>query len=68
MPYDFSIMNYSFFNNDLLGVIIPFVRRGGEVTLDGRQMPKVDKFKYLDSIIQQNGDVDEDINKRIRVG
>ena len=41
---------------------------GGEVTLDGRAIPKVDKFKYLGSIIQQNGDIDEDINHRIRVG
>jgi len=41
---------------------------GGEVTLDGRQISKVDKFKYLGSIIQQNGDVDEDINQCIRVG
>ena len=39
-----------------------------EVTLDGRQIPKVDKFKYLGSIIQQNRDIDEDINQRIRVG
>ena len=39
----------------------------GKVTLDGRQIPKVDKFKYLCSIIQQNGDVDDDINQRIRV-
>jgi len=41
---------------------------GGEVTLDGRPTSKVDKFKYLGSIIQQNGDIDEDINQRIRVG
>ena len=40
----------------------------GEVTLDGRSIPKVDKFKYLDSIIQYNGDIDEDINQRIKVG
>ena len=41
---------------------------GGEVTLDGRSIPKVAKFKYLGSIIQQNGDIDEDINQRIKVG
>jgi len=34
----------------------------GEVNLDGRPIPKVDKFKYLGSIIQHNGDVDKDIN------
>jgi len=44
------------------------VDAGGEVTLDGRVIPKVDKFKYLGSIIQQNGDIDEDINQRIKVG
>ena len=43
-------------------------RCGGEVTLDGRSIPKVDKFKYLGSIIQQNGDIDEYINQRIKVG
>ena len=41
---------------------------GGEVILDGRSIPKVDKFKYLDSIVQPNGDIDEDINQRIKVG
>ena len=40
----------------------------GEVTLDERPIPKVDKFKYLGSIIQQNGDINEDINYRIKVG
>jgi len=44
------------------------VNVGGEVTLDGRPIPKVDRFKYLGSIIQQNGDIDEDINQRIKVG
>jgi len=41
---------------------------GEEVILDGRAIPKVDKFKYLGSIIQRNGDIDEDINQRIKVG
>jgi len=41
---------------------------GGEVILDGRSTNKVDKFKYSGSIIQQNGDIDEDINQRIKVG
>ena len=44
------------------------VDAGGEVTLDLRPIPKVEKFKYLGSIIQQNGDIDEDINQRIKVG
>jgi len=44
------------------------VDAGGEATLDGRSIPKVDKFKHLASIILQNGDIDEDINQRIKVG
>jgi len=34
----------------------------GEVTIAGMAIPKVEKFKYLGSIIHQNGDIDEDIN------
>jgi len=40
---------------------------GGEVSIDGRMIPKVDKFKYLGSIIQQNGDIDEDVNQRTKM-
>ena len=40
---------------------------GGEIMLEGRMIPKVAKFKYLGSIIQQNGDIDEDISQRLRV-
>ena len=31
-------------------------------------IPKVEKFKYLGSIVQQNGKIDEYINQRINVG
>ena len=31
-------------------------------------MPKVAKCKYLGSIIQHSGDIEEDINLRIKVG
>ena len=41
---------------------------GGEVTLGGVLIPRVEKFKYLGSIMEEKGDVDEDINHRIRVG
>ena len=41
---------------------------GGEVTIDGIVIPKVEKFKYISSIVQQNGEIDEDINQRIKVG
>jgi len=35
---------------------------GEEVTIDEMTIPKVEKFKYLGSVIQQNGDIDEYIN------
>ena len=41
---------------------------GGDITIDGVPIPKVKKFRYLGSIVQQNGDIDEDINQRIKVG
>ena len=44
------------------------IEEGGETTLDGRVIPKVAKFKYLGLIIQQNGDIHEDISQQIRVG
>jgi len=40
----------------------------GEVTIDEITIPKIKKFKYLGSIIQQKRDIDEDINQRIKVG
>ena len=41
---------------------------GGEVTLGGEAIPRVDKFKYLGSIIEKRGDINDDINHCIRVG
>ena len=40
----------------------------GEVTIKGMQIPKVEKFKYLGLIIYHEGDIDEDISHRIKVG
>jgi len=40
----------------------------GEITMDGAVIPRVQKFKYLGSIMEENGDLDDDINYRIRVG
>ena len=40
----------------------------GEVIIKGMQIPKVEKFKYLGSIIHQKGDIDEDISHCIKVG
>jgi len=40
----------------------------GEVTMDGVVIPRVEKFKYLGLTIEKRGDIDVDINYRIRVG
>ena len=39
-----------------------------EVSLGHVPIPKVEKFRYLGSIIQEEGDIDEDINQRIKIG
>jgi len=41
---------------------------GEQVTMGGVAIPRVEKVKYLGSIIEEKGDIDEDINHRIRVG
>ena len=40
----------------------------GEVAIEGASIPRVERFRYLGSIIQENGEIDEDINHRIKVG
>ena len=39
----------------------------GEVAIEGAHIPRVERFKYLGSIIQENGEIDEDINHQIKV-
>jgi len=39
-----------------------------EVTMGGVVIPTVEKFKYLGSIIEEKGDINEDINHCIRMG
>ena len=39
-----------------------------EVAIEGAAVPRGEKFRYLGSIIQANGEIDEDINQRIKVG
>jgi len=41
---------------------------GEEVTMDGVAVPRVEKFKYLGSIAEERGDIDEDIGHLIKVG
>jgi len=39
-----------------------------EVAIEGAIIARVERFRYLGSIIQGNGEIDEDINHRIKVG
>jgi hypothetical protein len=38
----------------------------GDVSLDGRVVPINDTFRYLRSILQSEGEIDEDVSHRIR--
>jgi hypothetical protein len=40
----------------------------GDVSLDGRVVPMNDTFRYLESMLQSEGEIDEDMSHRIRVG
>ena len=39
-----------------------------EVAIEGAIIPKVERFRYLGSIMHEDGEIDEDINHRIKVG
>ena len=41
---------------------------GGDVSLDGQVVVQNDTFRYLGSVLQKNGDIDEDVRHRISVG
>jgi hypothetical protein len=38
----------------------------GDVKLDGQVVPKKDIFRYLESMLQKDGDIDEDLSHRIK--
>jgi hypothetical protein len=40
----------------------------GGVSLDGRVVPMNDTFQYLRSMLQSEGEIDEDVSHRIRTG
>jgi len=41
---------------------------GSKVKLGEDVIPQVSKFKYLGSIIQDDGEIDEDVTHRIQAG
>ena len=40
----------------------------GDVTLAGQVVPRRDTFRYLGSMLQSDGEIDEDVSHRIRAG
>ena len=43
-------------------------QEAGDVSLEGQIVPKKDTFRYLGSMLQRDGDVDEDVSHRIKAG
>ena len=39
-----------------------------EVSLDGQVVPEKDTVRYLGSMLQKDGDIDEDVSHRIKAG
>ena len=39
----------------------------GKVAIEGAIIPRVERFRYLGSIIQGNGEIDEHMNQRIKI-
>ena len=40
----------------------------GDVSLEGQVVPRKDTFQYLGSMLQRDGDIDADVNLRIKAG
>jgi hypothetical protein len=40
----------------------------GDARLNGQMVSKKDTFHYLESMLQKDGDIDEDVSHRIKVG
>ena len=38
------------------------------MSLEGQVVPKKDTFRYLGSMLQRDGDIDVDVNHRIKAG
>jgi hypothetical protein len=49
-------------------VISALPHKRGDVRLDGQVVPKKNTFHYLGSMLQKNGDINEDVSHRIKVG
>ena len=48
---------------------LPFYAQGDyEVDMEATKIEKVETFKYLGSIIMENGDLEEEVTHRVQVG
>ena len=43
-------------------------REEKDVSLEGQIVPRKDTFRYLGSMLQRDGDIDEDVSYRIKAG
>ena len=41
---------------------------GGDISLDGQVVVQKDTFRYLGSVLQKDGGIDEDVRHRISAG
>jgi hypothetical protein len=44
------------------------ISEDGDVSLGAQVVPKKDTFRYLGSILQRDGDIDEDVSHKIKTG
>jgi hypothetical protein len=44
------------------------ISEDGDVSLGGHVVPKKDTFRYLGSMLQRDGDIDEDVSHRTKTG
>ena len=44
------------------------IREEEDISLKGQVVPRKDTFQYLGSMLQRDGDIDEDVNHRIKAG
>ena len=43
-------------------------REEEDINLEGQVVPRKDTFQYLGSMLQRDGDIDEDVSHRIKAG
>ena len=43
-------------------------REEEDISLEGQVVPRKDTFRYLGSMLQRDGDIDEDVSHRIKAG